>query len=323
MVNFELVLNQLMNLMIKINFTALILFFASTLSAQINSKDSTVQVIGYWNLHEKQTYKISEESYQVLNAKDTVKRELYTYVADVVVTDSTANSYTVEWRAHDYKILKSTNRFMEKLLAISDSTPVIVKTNEMGVFQEVVNWEAVRDIIKKGTDMLRKDFKDTIPNFDKLMDQVNGMYASKEAIENSCIEEIQQLFTFHGAKYKIDDEINVPVKLPNNYGGEPIDGDLTVWLDEMNPDEDNCVLRFTQTADAKQLTDAAYTQVNKMMETMKLPVIKREDFPVAMNETRTAARIHGALGWVIYSIQTKETFVNNVMQVKERIIDIQ
>lgn len=312
-----------MNQKTKINFTALVLLFVSTLTAQINTKDSTVQVIGYWDLLEKQTYKISEESYQVVNAKDTVKRELYTYVADVVVTDSTANSYTIEWRAHDYKVLKSANPFTEKLLAISDSTPVIVKTNEMGVFQEVVNWEAIRDIIKKGTDMLRKDFKDTIPNFDKLMDQVNGMYASKEVIENSCIEEIQQLLTFHGAKYKMDDEISVPVKLPNNYGGEPLDGNLTAWLDEINPDEDNCVLRFTQTADAKQLTDAAYKQLNKIADIMKLPVPKKEDFPVAMNEIRTASRIHGGSGWVIYSIQTKETFVDNIMQVKERIIDIQ
>jgi len=40
------------------------------------------------------------------------------------------------------------------------------------------------------------------------------------------------------------------------------------------------------------------------------------------NETNTASRIHGASGWVIYSIETKEIKAADSTNIEERIIEI-
>ena len=294
----------------------------STVSGQINLQDSTVQTIGYWNLHDKQTYLVTENSYQITNAADTTKRQLYTYNVDIEIIDSTTNSFTIQWLYKNFLIKETWNPVMEKLLSISNNLPVIIKTNEYGMLEEVANWEQVRDYITKSGDLLKAEYKD-IPNFDKVVDQAISMFSTKEAIESSAIEEIQQFYAFHGVKYKLNEEISGKIKLPNNFGGEPFDADLTAELNSINSADNNYVIQLWQTADPKQITNAAFDYVIQMQKTMGAPSLKKEDFPIAMNETRTTSCIDGPSGWLIYSIQTKDVSINNVFQENERTIELQ
>lgn len=291
--------------------------------AQINMEDSTVQVIGYWNKAEKQNYKITETSFQVKNGTDTIQRQFYSYNVDVEVMDSTEHSYTIKWLYKDFEIKETWNPVMEKLIPMGNNLAVIFKTDEYGTFQEVINWEEGRDFMKKSGELMKSEYKN-IPNFDKFIDQVVAMYSSKEALESSGIEEIQQFYTFHGIKCKLGEELNADVKIANNFfNDKPFDGMLTVELSQIEKDDDFSVLRLWQTADSKQVTDAAFEYVKMMQNTLNVPLLKREDFPVATNDIRTASSIDSPSGWVIYSIQTKEITANNLLQVNERTIELQ
>jgi len=44
---------------------------------------------------------------------------------------------------------------------------------------------------------------------------------------------------------------------------------------------------------------------------------------MAVNNIDTASRIQASTGWVIFSIQTKEVSMDNLLQVDERTIEIQ
>mgnify|MGYP000022262225 CR=1 FL=1 len=306
----------------------LIILFALSLLftpiiAQINKSDSSVQVVSYWNKHDKQRYTITEESYQVKNATDTIKRQLFTYDVDVEVIDSTATSYTIKWLYRNFNVKHSWNPIMEKLLSVSNNLPVIIKTSEMGVFKEVVNWEDVRDYIGKGINVIKSEYKD-VPSLYPVFEQIQNTFSTREAIENSAIQEIQQYYTFHGAKYKLNEEYPGSIKRPNVYGGEPFDAEINVYLDEINFNDDNVILRTSQAVNNKQLTDAAYGYVKKMAQNMGAPFnTKRIDFPLAVNNIDTASRIQASTGWVIFSIQTKEVSMDNLLQVDERSIEIQ
>ncbi len=300
-----------------------ILVLTLPLFAQINMEDSTVQVIGYWNKSEKQNYKITQTSFQVKNGTDTIQRQFYSYNVDVEVMDSTEHSYTIKWLYKNFEAKETWNPLMEKLISMGNNLAVILKTDEYGTFQEVINWEEGRDFMKKSGELMKSEYKN-IPNFDKFIDQIIAMYSSKEALESSGIEEIQQFYTFHGAKYKLGEELNVDVKIPNNFAnGEPFDGILTVELSQIENNDDFSVLRSWQTADSKQVTDMAFEYVKMMQNTLNTPALKREDFPIATNDIRTASSIDGPSGWVIYSIQTKEVTANNLLQVNERTIELQ
>jgi hypothetical protein len=286
---------------------------------QINMNDSIAQVIGYWDLNEKQSYIITQEKYKVKDS-DTTSREFYKYAVDMTIVDSTANSYVIDWFYKDYEI-QSDNELIQKLASITEDMNVRVRTDELGAFQEVINWEEVRDYILKGTKLLKKETKN-IPNMDKFIKQLEGMYSTKESIELGAVKEMQQFYTFHGAKYEFGQEYNADMKVANLYGGEPFDTKVTVWLDDLNPDDNNFIIRMQQTVDSEQLTSATFDYLVKMSETMKVPAPKKEEIPPLTNDTWTASRIHGT-GWIIYSIETKETKAEGQTNIEERIIEIQ
>lgn len=297
----------------------LIMMVSVNIYGQINMNDSTTQVIGYWDKNEKQSYIVTQEKYKIKNS-DTTSREFYKYAVDITIVDSTADSYIIDWFYKDYEI-QSENPLIQKLSSIAEDMNVRIRTNELGVFQEVINWKEVRDYILKGTKMLKKETKD-IPNMDNFIKQVEGMYGTKESIELGAVKEMQQFYTFHGAKYEYGEEYNVDMKVANLYGGEPFDTKVTVWLDELNPDDNNFIIRMKQTIDSKQLTKATLDYLTKMSETLQVPATKFENIPEVTNDTWTASRIHGS-GWIVYSIETKETKAEGQTNIDERIIEIQ
>jgi hypothetical protein len=117
----------------------LLMFSAIGSFAQIDMNDSTVQAIGYWDRNETYSYLVTSTKYKVTK-DDTTARETLKYDLDITIKDSTANSYTIEWA---YKNLQhsSTNELVRKLAAVSENIRVVIKTNEMGAFEEVVNWQ--------------------------------------------------------------------------------------------------------------------------------------------------------------------------------------
>ncbi len=286
--------------------------------SQINMADSTAQVIGYWDMNEKQTYIITQEKFKI-NETDTTSREFYKYEVDMTIVDSTANSYVIDWFYHDYDI-HSDKELIQKLSSLTEDMTVRIRTDEFGAFQEVINWKEVRDYILKATKMLKKETKG-IPNMDKFIQQFEGMYSTKQSIELGAVNEMQQYYTFHGGKYELGEEYKADMQAANLYGGNPFDMKVTVWLDELNPDDNNFIIRMQKSIDSEQLTNATFDYLVNMAETMKTAVPKREDIPPLINDTWTASRIHGS-GWIIYSVETKEVTAEGTTNVEERIIEI-
>lgn len=298
----------------------LLLTTLEIVTAQINNTDSTAQVIGYWDNHEKQSYKVDYIKYKVKNQQDTTDRVKISYNVDITITDSTSNSYKIEWHYKNYQI--DTNlELLKKISAIADDIKVVIKTDEMGAFTDLVNYKEVQDYIKKSTKKLKAEFKD-IPKIEDIIKEIEKNYSSKEAIKALAIKDIHQFYSFHGAKYKLNEELNTTLKQENLLGGDPFDTEVTVIMDEINPDDNNVVIRMWQTVDPEQLTEATFNYMAKLSSEMKLPAPKREDIKNLRNETRLGSRIHASSGWVIYSIETKEISAEGVTNVEERIIEI-
>ena len=305
-----------MKQLLLLAFTVLTSF---TTLAQINPEDSTVQVIGYWDLKEKQTYEVTKEKYRVKDA-DTTHRELVRYEVDITIIDSSANTYTVEW-LYRHVSPGTDKSFERKLEGITNNRRVVIKTDEMGTIEEVVNWQEIRDEITKTTNILRKEFKH-IPNINLAVDKAEAMFSTKQAIESMAIKDIQQFYTFHGAKYALGEEVKGQLPIPNNLGGEPFSADITILLDEINEEDNNYVIWMWQTIDPEQLTEATYTFLKESApKSSGTTFPSRSEFPVMQNETTTAARIHGS-GWVLFSRETKEITADGTLAFEERSIEI-
>lgn len=286
---------------------------------QINLSDSTVQVVSYWDIGEKQSYSISLHEIK-LTGTDTTSNEIMTYDVDVTVVDSAAHSYVIEWFYHDYKT-NSPNEIIQKVTALSEDLKVLIETDELGTIQGIKNWEEVSAYMKKAIGQVRNDFKD-VSQLEQLFTQIEMMYTSRQGIEATAIQDVQQFHHFHGGKYLLGERLEFPLQVPNLYNPDsPLDAKGTLYLDEINPDDNNFIIRSSQEVDADQLTNTAFDYLVSMAESLGTSAPKKEEIGKLFNETATASRIHGS-GWVIYSIQTTTVTGQGVTNIKERILEI-
>ena len=302
----------------KIKLLTIGLLTITSVFGQINMADSTVQAIGYWEKNEMQSYVLTIDKIKIKGV-DTTSRDFIKYDVDIKVIDSTETSYLLEWHYKNFTV-DSKNEIMQKVMTLAEDMKVVVKTNELGVFEGVENWKEVRDYMKRMTSKLSKEYKDA-PTMVKLLKQIETTYSTKEAIETNSINEIHQFLTFHGGKYKLGEEYDGKLKVHNLYGGEPFDTDFTMYLDTIQQEDNNYILRATQTVNPEQLKEATYNYICLTMKTMGMPAPSKDDLKDISNETFTASRIHGT-GWLIYSIQTKVVKSDQTENIDETIIEI-
>lgn len=303
--------------MLKKIFTFYFSLLTLTSFAQINMADSSVQVISYWDKKEKQSYSVSLEKIK-LKDQDTVSKELTTYDVDITVINANKSSYTVQWEYKNFKS-SSNDKLMEDLFKLTKALKVIYKTDELGNFLEVINWKEIRDYNSKAINTLRKKYANA--DIDKMLKQIEGSFNSKEAIESVSIKDIKQFHSFHGAKYKLKEELSGKLEIPNVLTNKPFDADFSVYLDEINEADNNYIIRSSQVVDPAQLTDATFEYLSNLSKSMNTPAPKREDFKDLSNEIQVGSRIHGS-GWVIYSIQTTTVNAGDQTNIEERIIEI-
>jgi hypothetical protein len=302
----------------KLLTTLLLLAISFHLYSQINAVDSTVQIIGYWQKKEKQSYEITHRKYKVKD-NDTTARELMSYQVDVSIKDSTATGYSIEWFYKNFAI-RTDNELVKKISSLAQDMPVVLTTDQFGAIVGVSNWTHVRDYMQKVAKFLEKDLK-ALPNGQQIMAQIKGMYMSKEAIEANAIKDAQQFYTFHGGKYTLGEEIKAQMQLANNYGGKPFDTDVKVSVDEINEQEDYAILRAHQRVNPQQLTDVTYEYLKKITP-INNSFPSKDKFPLLTNDTWTVSQIHGSSGWIIYSKETKHVKAEGVTSVEERVIEL-
>lgn len=296
-----------------------LLLLSSVVYGQINMADSTAQVVGYWDKNETQTYIVTQEKYHVKDS-DTTSRDFFKYTVDITIVDSTANSYTIDWHYRDTEV-KSENPWTQKLSLLNDGVHVLIRTDELRVFEEVINWEEVRDYTMVGLNLLKEEIAD-VPDMENFFKQVEEMFSTKEAIELLALKEIQQFYSFHGAAYKYGEPYYSELQVPNMYGGDPLDAEMVVWLDELNPDDNNFILRLEQRVNPEQLLHAVYGFLTRVAEAMGVEPPEIDEIESVSNYTWLSAIIHES-GWILYSIATHEAEADGHIAIEERIIELQ
>jgi hypothetical protein len=291
--------------------------FVNCSSAQIFEADSTVQVVGYWSKNDKQSFLLTSDKYSV-EGKDTTDREIIKTEIDITVLDSTATSYTVEWL---YKTIQSNtdNAISRKFYPLAQNVRFVIKTDEMGSVQELVNVKELQDYSIRLGAALKKDLKGT-PGIDEFVEGIQSSFASREAIENDLMEEIYQFYFFHGGKYKLDEPVELPLQLPNQSGGKPIDAEMVIQLTEINVADDNYVMRSSQLVDKQQATEATYQYLKQNNEIG--PDFTRDQMPEVVIEEVMSTTVHVS-GWTTYSFKTKTVMTGDSAEVHEWTIELQ
>lgn len=247
---------------------------------------------------------------------DTSELESGTYEVTLKVLDSTENSYTLQWVSNVVGT-QADDVLRQKLLEVSGNVRIVYKTDEMGAFMEVVNWEELRDRIDKAIDVLAGMNGDTKGN--PIAEAVKKLYSTKEAIESVVIKDILQFHLFFGVKYLLNNPVEMELKVPNIIGSEPFDARLIVELKDIYPEDALFVLTALQQVDEAQLENSVFDYMSMIAKETGGALPVREELKGLKNEVFTVSSIHDS-GWVLYSEQTSTASLGAITKIEKRTI---
>lgn len=289
----------------KITFLTLLFCFFPVLKSQINMTDSTVQTVAYWNLNESYVYEVIQSSFSKEGDKEA-KSDSISMKAKVTVIDSTETSYTIMWEFSDYNVRESA--FSPKLETLLKAQKVIYRTDELGSFQELLNWEEVRDNLiartKESIALLSSQYEseEFKENIDKAMNTTLQTISSKEYITNKEIEQVLLFHTFMGGLYKLGEIIKSEIEMPNNYFPEkPFKSRVTLVLDKIVEEDNFSVIRYEQAVDTEQLTATVKDYIGQIAKSMGQEI--NLDEAIAGQQLEHNSSVAAAIdnwGWPLY-----------------------
>ena len=292
--------------------------FSNVLLGQIDMSDTTAIVMAHWQLGEEQKFRASS-FINTMENDNSISRQEVTYDLTIKVIDSTSAGYVLEWKRNNFQIGLS-DELDSVLLKITEGIPLLILTDEFGSSVSSLNWEDAGEEIKSRAEVIRERHSDH-PEISKKLNRLIRQSNNKEGFETNMLLDVHQYLAFHGAKYKFDERIDMKVKVPNNYGGDPLDANATLMLDQVNMPQGTVIIRSSQRVNPYQLTAVTYDYLKTLnMEGAELPA--KEDFPMITKLEWGGSEIHVNSGWVIYSVQTKQTTNDKLVTVEEMTMEI-
>jgi len=262
-----------LNLILPFVFT----LFVCSVSAQNQFTDTSTTIVTYWKKGETNIFDISNSKEKYQDGKLSSKGGS-NYEAHVKILEETDKSYTIQWTYKNITTSKDENPIVASMAKMSEGLQVIYKTDELGAFSELVNWEEMRDYLNRSIDKMLKQF-DNNPQVAAVFNQVKGAFQTKEALEQLMIKDIQLYHSPYGAEYNLNEKLSVDMALPNMLGGDPFPAILTIELTELNPSKDNCILTTTQSVDKEKGSEIIYAFVNQMATALGKPIPEGEELP--------------------------------------------
>lgn len=307
-------------------FLLLILFGSQLVKAQIFEEDSTVKTIAYWDLNETYTYSVVLENYELVD-RDTIDWIRTSYLVDILVLDSTETSYNVRWTYRNMEVDFDTSDslysgLIKKLMTLSGGTVLEIQTDELGVFEEVSNWEEIRDYYLMAKDSMKVFFGNN-PQVNEFVDGMFNPFLTKSAIESTSIKDVHQFLNFHGAELEMGKPVYSTMKFPDGTGTEMMDALVTLELTGIYPEDDDYAVYSIVEINPGQLKDLAKRNVRLI-----LPKAEEAEIEEAFKEIRELwsvienyAVIHH-WGWPRYTREIRTTGSDKKSKVEIRIMEI-
>lgn len=217
-------------------------------------QDTTrVPFVAYWTMGDSYNFKVTKINQQWKEGELT-KDKKEEYLASFTVIDSSANSYTIRWAFENYlnDSYDIPDEYQE-IFSKYDILEILYATNELGAFNEILNWEelgkTLSTMIDELVEVLGKDNKELHGILFKTMKPIKEAFSTKNGIENFVVGELQ----FFHFPLGIDIDAKEPSfyvdELPNMFGGNPIKANVKLYIDTVDFEENFCVLKQEQSLD--------------------------------------------------------------------------
>lgn len=268
------------------------LMLSMTITLTAFSQTDTVKIpfVAYWSVGDSYNFKVTKVT-QKFKEGEQSDIDTSAYLANFLVTDSSATSYTINWSYENN--LQSDYNIPEELVdefSKYRNSSIIYTTDELGTFQGVNNWLELSSMMKgMFNDLLKlldKEPNESTEKVKKAMQPFIQLYSSKESIESLVLKELQYFHFPFGVEFTKVDTIRYDEQLPNMFGGEPIKGKAKIYFETVIPEEDYCVLVNTmqlEPEDTKRLLGEVFKKMGFSKEKEIKKMMKTATFEISDN----------------------------------------
>lgn len=245
-------------------------FIAIFLFPQLNfgQTDTTVvPFVSYWSTGDSYDFRVTKIDRR-WRGGELAKDDSSSYIANFEVLDSTDTDYTIKWSYEtDFSKYEIPEEFAVKFNDYR-MTEIIYRTSELGEFLEVVNWQEISAKMQGLFDDVTQDIMNEDPEHAKMANNVfqtfKQAYASKEGIEQLVVTELRLIHFPFGLEYSVEEPVRYEDELPNMFGGKPIRGDAMLYFQEVDFDEEYCVMIQERRLNPEDTRDMILNLLKKM-----------------------------------------------------------
>lgn len=257
-------------------FLLTILLILSSLSTCLAQNDPVkVPFVAYWAVGDTFDFTISKikSSWKegTLDKTDTTQ-----FVARFEVLDSTDSFYRIKWSKLETLIqTRNLPGDISKALTDVDLQNIIYRTDELGSFEELEDWEEISEnmkiILEKVEENLKRESDPTL-DVEKLIRPLMQVYTSKQGLQQNVFKELQYLHFPFGAQFTEGDTLNFEENLPNMLGGNPIPGRVKVYIEKVDVENAYCMFKREMNLDSEavvRVLKQAFKQMGLDSDEMK------------------------------------------------------
>lgn len=242
------------------------MFFAAgfTVAAQNRLTDTSATCVAYWKNKEKKVYVVNHAKEKKEDNK-LQSQVAYSYEAHIIITDSTEEGYTLEWKNRNYQ---SDDPNISYLNTFFKDLKFVYKTDGTGSFLELLNWEEVREVYLNLAMLSIPKDNDTAQ---AILEKTKALFGTQEAVENTLIKDVQLFHTFFGNEYGTRKQV-VETTLPNAFGGQPIPALHSIQVTRLQKADPTYTVRATQEVD--RINGATF--INELMQHFGIPAAQND-----------------------------------------------
>lgn len=229
-----------------LSFLSILLLLSSVTHGQNRVTDTSATCIAFWKNGETKIYQLRHSKEKIESGISKSFTESV-YEAHLKVVDSTEAGFTMEWVYKNFSSPLAGQLALNSLNAIMEGLKIKYKTDDVGMFTELLNWQEVRDFSISNYEKAIAG-KSGDQEYVAALNQVKAIFSSKENIENLLIKEVQMFHAPYGVEYSYAGTV-VDTELPNATGGAPFPATITLKLNEVNSPSDLCRVSVTQSID--------------------------------------------------------------------------
>jgi hypothetical protein len=280
----------------------ILLSFAATLAAQeypnLVSRDR-VTTIGYWSLHQRAAYGVTQTSSSYQGKSEKPKRTVTSgYDLRIEVADSTEHSY-------DFEMVYGNFRFpgeipiAKNLESLQDGLTIRYRTDELGAFDTILNLPELRQelfaklreaesLLGGADDEMRGVYSMVVEKMIKSLDSLGS-------VEALFLEDILMLHGLYGIEMKLAETTPFDIEY-FTLGDIGMNGTGTLTLSSITPSKDECRFSSTEKPDRNELKN--YFEVLALFFMMgEGKKISTEELNISMS-SKKKMKMELSTGWM-------------------------